>query len=451
MDVRVNRSNEVSQDVEVEISEEEVEKAVLGKLKQMSSRVREAGFRKGKVPLKVVRRKYGQSARSDVIQDLVNRYAMKALEDEGLQKTVHMSRPELTGGVKEGPVVFKFVAENMPSVEVSGYLGLAVEQEKTDVDEADIDAEVTQLQDERTQLVPVEDRDIVEDGDVLSVDYQAQGEGPVSEIHQEGQEVDLSDENLLEGFAAGLIGAKIDEEKVITVKLPEDFSLEDLAGEEISLEVTVRSIQRHDVPAIDDALAAESGEADTLDELRAKIRERLGGQKKTQSETAAKRRLMDAIVSTHDVEVPPLYVESQAMREVQQRLQMFQQQGLDPAQLGIDPMALVEDAKPNVDRSIREALILRGIAEKEELKVDDAAIEAEIDKLAVEREVPRQQIAAQLKDEQQREQFRTQILFDRVLDFVWSAAKVALVDEISDTQSNEESEQEASDEATDES
>jgi trigger factor len=449
MDVRVNRTNEVSQDVEVEIPQEDVEREVTKKLKQLSSRVREPGFRKGKVPLKIVRRKYGQSARADVIRDLVNDYAMKALEDDKLEKTVHMSRPELKDGVKSGPVTFAFTAENMPDVTPSGYIGLTVEREKVEVTDEDVENELKELQEEFTQLVPVEDRDTVEDGDVVTVDYQAKGKGPVEDIHQEGQEVDLNDEELLEGFADGLIGATIDEPKTIQVVLPDEFSIEELAGEEIDLEVTVRSIQREERPEIDDDLAAESGEADTIDELRTQIRENLEKQRTDEAENQARRRLVEQIIEAHEMTIPPLYVESQAMRDVQQRLQMFQQQGLDPSELGLDPQELVETSKPNIERSIREAVLLRGIAENEEIAVEDSELDAEIDKMAEERGVPRQRIAAQLNEPQQKEQFRTQILFDRVLDFVWSEARVEVVDEVSDPETNEESEPEASDEASD--
>ena len=429
MEVKVTEQSPVEKNVEVGVAAALLAKDVDKRLKQMAGRAKIKGFRPGKAPMKMIRQRYGKGARLDALDALVRKSLLEALKRDDLKGTIHVTEPSVESGTKPGEdVKFTFTAETLPEIEPKGYMGLAVDKVKPVVDDADIDAQLSQLQENHTAIVPVEDRDVVEAGDVVVMSYKALGEGEVEKIFATDQEVDLGDEGLLDGLAAGVAGAKKGEPKIADVTLPEEFALETLAGQTIQIEVNVSEIKHQEVPAIDDALAAESGEADTLDELKTKIRERLTESKTRETEAAAKRRMLDAVVEANPVDLPANYVQSQALGEARRQAQRLAQMGVNPEDLGFDLAAVAENVKDDVAKSIRESLLLRAVATREELKVADGDIDAHLAKVAKEQKQPLARLKARYAKGDAREQLRTQLLFERVVDFIWSKATITEVD-----------------------
>lgn len=444
MEVRATRTNDISQQVEVEIAEKEILAATNKKLQRMAKSVRLDGFRKGKVPVSVVRKRFGASARAEAIEETVNAKVYEALQSEGLQETVQFSRPDVTEGVAGGNVKFTFVAENFPEIAPVDYKGVAVDLVRSDVEDAAVDTEIKRLQEELTALQPVEERTVVEAGDILRISFKGLGEGPQSELSQEDQELDLGDENLIAGMADGLVGAEKGGKKVVTITLPEDFGLEELQGKDVDLDVEVHEILVRQAPELDDAFAKETGKADTYAELRETIREDLLKTRKKSNEDDARRRMLDTIGASNPVTVPPMYLSMQAQQQVMEQLQMFERQGIAWQDLGLDINTLVQSSERDMEGSLARSFVLQAIAKAESIDVNDEDVDAEITRIAEENDVPESQVLASMGGDQAKDQMRFRLQMDRVLDFVWAEATITEVDELP------ESEEASSDEASEE-
>jgi len=430
MEVRATRTNDVSQQVEVEIQEQEILTATNKKLQRMAKNVRIDGFRKGKVPVNVIRKRFGASARAEAIEETVNAKIYEALQSDELKETVQFSRPDVTEGVRSGNVKFTFVAENFPQIDVKDYKGVAVDLVRTEVEDAAVDTEIKRLQEELTTLKPVEDRTTVEAKDIVRISFKGLGEGPQSELQQEDQEVDLGDEGLIQGLADGLVGAEKGAKKVVTITMPEDFGLEELQGKDVDLDVEVHEILARQAPELDDSFAKETGKADTYDALREKIREDLLATRKKSNEDAARRRMLDTIGASNPVTVPPMYLSMQAQQQVMEQLQMFERQGIAWRDLGLDIGSLVQASERDMEGSLARSFVLQAIAKAENIEVTDADVDAEVKRLAEENDIPESQVLASMGGEEAKEQLRFRLQMDRVLDFVWSEATITEVDEL---------------------
>lgn len=449
MDVRVNRTDGVTREVEIEVEESRVEEAVGRKLRELGRKVRIDGFRKGKVPTAVIKKRYGRSARMEAIEEVVQRVLLETLQNEELEGTIHFSRPEVLEGYDRGAVRFRFQAENFPEIEVAEYAGVKIFQKDPAVSSDEVDAEIEKLREELTQMVPVEDRKTVAADDVVRLSYQALGEGPVSEIHQEDQEVDLSREDLLDGFADAIVGAEVGVKKNAEIVLGDDFPVEDLQGETITLEVEVHEILRRDVPELDDAFARETGRAESLEELRSTIEAELKESREKESRNDARQRLAAEVSKLHEVELPAHYLRQQSEEQVMQQLQMFERQGINWRELQLDVNRMVEGAQQEMGPAMKQSLVLQAIAKKEGFEVSDEDVQAELERIAEENNVPAAQVAAQFSNDDAKAQLRFRLLIDRVLDFVWSKATIEVVDELPDESSDDATESEGQEPVTD--
>lgn len=439
MEVRVTRSNEISKQVEVEVEEELIDRKVNQELRKIAKNARIDGFRKGKVPVAIIRKRYGQSARMEAIENLVQEVVAQVVQTEELRDMIHLSRPQVDSGVASGNVVYSMTAENFPEVTPVDYKGVAVELLRSSVDEEAVDAQINRRLEQFTTLVPVEDRDTVEANDILQLSLQGLGEGPQSRLSQQDQEVDLGREGLLPGLADGLIGAKKDDKTVVTVTLPDDFGVEELAGQDIQLEIEVHEILRKDVPEKDDEFAKETGEADTYDELVEKIRADLLKTEQDANENDARNRLMDAILEKNLMEVPPLYLLSQGQEQVWNQLQMFEQQGLDWRKIGLDINGLAERATEDIRPNVQRAILLQAIGKAEALEATDEDVDAHVKRLAEENDVTEEQVRASYKDDtDDQARLRQMTTIERVLDFLWSEATITEVDALTVAQTQEE-------------
>lgn len=428
MDVQVEAQSPVSRTVAVTLPADAVGAATNKRLREIGKTAKIQGFRPGKVPFPQLKRRYGKSARLDAIDGLVNSSIGELLERDDLRDTIHLSRPEVTDGFEGGPVTFTFVSETMPRVEPVDYTGIEVEQVRSEVEEAAVEVRLKALQDEHTEVVPVEDRTAVQATDIVTVTYHGKGSDAAKEIHAHDQQIDLGDPDLLAGFATGLEGAEKGSTVEVTITAPEEFPVEALQGTDVLLDVTVEEIKEKRVPELDDELAKETGRAESMTELRAQMREELEAAASKNHEGQARRQLVEKIVANNPAELPPLYVEAQAQQETMGRLRNLMGQGLDIRQMGIDVQQMAVSLQDEVSQAIHESLVLRAIGDKEEIEVSDEDFDAFLTEQAEESGQPLPKLRAHFRDPEQRDRAMVRLRFDRVLDFVWSKASVSLVD-----------------------
>lgn len=438
MDVKVEAQSPVSRLVAVTLPAESVAAGTNKRLREIGKTAKIQGFRPGKVPFPQLKRRYGKSARIDAIDRLVNESLASLLDRDDLNDTIHLSRPEVTSGFEGGDVTFTFVSETMPRLDPVDYTGVDVQQVKAEIDEAEIESRLQALRDEHTEIVPVEDRTTVNADDVVTVTYHGQGSDAAKEIHAHDQQIDLADPNLLAGFAEGLAGAEKGASVEVTITAPEDFPVEALQGQDVVLEVKIEEIKAKRVPELDDELAKETGDAETLEELTTQIRAELVEAASKANEGQARRQLIEKIVANNPTDLPPLYVEAQAQQETMGRLRQLMGQGLDIRQMGIDVQQMAAGLTGEVSQAIHESLVLRAIGDKEEIQVTDEDFDAFLAEQAEESGQPLPKLRARFRDAEQKDRAMVRLRFDRVLDFVWSKATIEWVDAPEDDAAGEE-------------
>lgn len=441
MDVNVEETSAIAKTVTVTVEDSAIEKAVVKKLQKMGKNAKLQGFRAGKAPMKLLRRKYGNAARMDAVEDVVRKAMGDALETEELKGTVHASRPELADGLAPGaPVKFKFTAETFPEFVPENYTGVEVQQENATVDADAIQAQLETMRDEAATVVPVEDRDTVEAGDIVIATYAGVGEGEVGEIHAEGQEIDLGDEGLLEGLAEGLLGKKVGDETDVEVQLPENFPLESIKGTAITLRITVDELKVREVPTLDDEFAQDVSDFQSLDELRADMEVRAKEEAEEKTKAAAVRRAIEAVVAANPVDLPPLFIQARAYEEATERMRQLAGQGLDLSMLGQDISGFAETMKGRVSSGLHESLIVREIAKKEDISANDEDVNTFLAKQAETTGQPLARLRAQVAAPEALENLKSRLVYDKVVAFVYDAAKVEMVDELPEEENPEHGE-----------
>jgi trigger factor len=423
MDVVISEQSVLSKQVDVTVPGESVKKEVNRRLGEIAQTAKIKGFRPGKVPVTEIRRRYGANARMESVEKLIRSAIGTIAAREDLKGTIHFSRPELIEAERadEG-FVFRVFAERMPEVEPVAYEGVTVAQPKAEVSDAEITTYLTGLQAEHTEFVPVEDRTTIDADDVLVVSYRTLGNGPEKGLNAKDQQVDLADSNLFAGVREGLAGKSLGDSVQVQVTLPPGFPIPALQNQLVTLEITASGIKRKDVPALDDSLAASTGEATTLDELKAKFVEKTLAERNKRARGEARDRLLAEVVKANEVTLPEHYLDYLCENEVAQRLQNLRRQGVDINQFAGQFDALKGSVRPSVERAIRDSLILQSIAKKESITVSDDDIEAHLAKLAEEQGQPLPKIKARYNTAEARSSLRMQVLFDRVLDFIETRA-----------------------------
>ncbi|TVQ95748.1 MAG: trigger factor [Deltaproteobacteria bacterium] len=424
MEFNIVSEDEVSREVEVTVPEDAVNAEAERVLLQLSKRVKIKGFRPGKVPMREVRRRHGASARADAVQRVVERTLVEILGDDALEGTIHVQQPTVTEGARGGAVRFRFVAERYPEVSPTGYLQLELEVPPAEVADAEIDTEVERMRGELERLVPVEDRDVVEDGDIVVASYKAVGEGEVEQIFADDQEIRVDSDDLPTGLREGLLGATRGEAKRVTITLPTEFSVETLAGQDVELDLTVSEIKRRELPELDDAFAREVGEGETLLELRQKVRARLQEAREEQRTSAARTALGEKLREANPVTLPDGFVRAQAAEEARRSLGGIPEEKLRSPEFAQFIRSFAEQMEGRVRESMHEALLLREIAKAESIRVDDADIDAWVTRVAAKNSVPEARVRASLATDDAKEGLRGRLLFEKVQDHLIAQGKL---------------------------
>ena len=345
------------------------------------------GFRKGHAPLSVVRTRYKNEIRGEVLQKLVPDAVNRALDESGLQvigqPDVHLDNQSLEK-LGDGPVSLHAHVEVLPSVELGEYKGLAASRRTRPVTDEIVERTIQQLRESAASLQPVEDRG-AEEGDALTVNFQGRflnSEGE-EDINVEDVEVILGGEGVHESFNENLAGARPDDVKTFTVKYPDDFPSKGLAGKEVEYTATVTAVRRKELPELDDEWARSLGEEiDSVESLRRRVRGNLESRARFESEGRVRDELMAGLLGAHKFELPESLVEYQTNQLLQSTVRDMIRHGLDPRNEQFDWERLRESARARAEDELRGSMLLERIADEEKIDVTDEEVDEEIKSIA---------------------------------------------------------------------
>jgi len=393
--------------------------------------VRLKGFRPGKVPKHVIEKLYKHSVEEQVARESVEMAVAQAISEKQIAPIAPPTVDKLE--LKHGePLKFSARVEIRSQVTPKDYMGVRVSRRPAKVTEEQIDKALENYQRRFTEFKPVEDRKTTAPDDILSVEVH----GRVGEhkVKTRTIQVDLTDENAggLPGLAERLRSVPIDAQGMeVKYQVPADSPAKSLAGKEVSLRVTVKEARSRKVPALDDELAKDTGEADTLAELRNKVRERLleGETQRVKRDMAA--ALVKEIVKINPFEVAPSLVDRFAEDMVYRAKAQLAMMGIDVEAGGFDDQSMLKEVRPEAEAEAKGNILVHAIGEREGIEASEGDVQKRIAELASARGESPKKLRAELEHHGRLQGVKSQIVYEKTVDMLLAQAKI--VDEDPDS------------------
>lgn len=373
----------------IEVVAAELDKAEERACKRFASQVNIPGFRKGKAPRKIVEQHVGKQT---VLQEAFDYFIApealaEALKDQKMEDIV--TRPDIeTVTLEEGKdVVFKATVVPRPEVKLGEYKGLKIAKDEVKVTDEDVEKQLKSMADHQAKMVEAPEGAAVQDGDFTTLDFKGFVDGEAFE-GGEGKDypLQIGSHSFIPGFEEQLIGAKVGEEKDVNVKFPEEYHAKELAGKDATFKCTIRSIKHKELPAIDDAFAKAASKFETLDELKADIRKNLTENAERKAENDRKAEALETASKNITVDIPPVMVDNEVTRMLREMEMRLAQQGMQLEQYlqfaGTDIAKLREQYRETAEKNVRTGLMLEEVAKAENIKVEAADLDKEVEVMA---------------------------------------------------------------------
>ena len=373
-------------ELEIEVGAEAFEAAVAKAYKKNIGKLNVPGFRKGKAPRHLVEKLYGEGVFYDeAMNDIYPEALDEAIKESGYEYVEDKIDLDVVSVGKEG-LVFKAVITVKPEVTLGEYKGLKAPKSVKEVTDEDVAAELTKLQERNSRMISVEDR-AAQDGDTVVFDF----EGFVDDVAFEGGKAEkytlvLGSGQFIPGFEDQIVGKAIDEEFDVNVTFPEDYQAEELAGKPAVFKCKLHEIKTKELPVLDDDFAKDCSEFDSLDELKADIKDRLTKANEKAAEDAFETSLLDQLADGMQAEIPEAMITNRVKDHVRDFAYRLQSQGLDldtyMQYTGMDMETFEEGFREQSERQVKVRLALEEIVKAEGIEVSEEDIDAEYAKMA---------------------------------------------------------------------
>ena len=386
MSLQVEKLEKNMAKLTIEVSAEDLDKAMEKAYQKQKSRISLPGFRKGKAPRKMIESMYGKGVfMEDAVNSLVPQEYTKALGECDLEI---VSQPEINVTQMEPGKALIFTADVAvkPEVTLGDYKGVEVPKSEITVTDEEVDAEVKKEQDKNARTVAVEDR-AAANGDITTIDF----EGFVDGVAFEGGKgtdyaLTLGSGTFIPGFEDQLVGANTGDHVEVKVTFPEEYQAKELAGKEAVFQCDVKKIETKEVPELDDEFAKDVSEFDTLAEYKEDVKKNLTEKKEKEARTAKENAAVDKAIENAQMDIPDLMIQTQCRQMMDDFARRMQQQGLSMDQYfqftGQSMDKMMEDMKPQALKRIQTRLVLEKIAETENTQPSEEEITEEIQKMA---------------------------------------------------------------------
>jgi trigger factor len=427
MKINVETTSPVERKLTIEVPPERVQREIEKAYVQLGRRVKIPGFRPGHVPRGVLERNFKSEIEGEVVQKLVSSTFVEAAQAEGVE-AVAPPNVSLEGALAAGAAFrYSAIVEVKPKVVAKDYRGLSVTRRTVAVGDAEIEAEVVKLQESFAKLIPVEGRDVAEEGDYATIDHQGTVDGvPFEGGSAEGVTVRAAAGKIEEGFLPAVVGKRIGETVEFDEALPADHRVEALRGKTAHMKVVLKALQVRLLPPADDALAKLLGvEAiETMAQLRERIRSDLFKRESRKVEADVREALVKAALQKNEFEVPPSMVERAIDSMLEGTMERFARMGVDVRQLDLDVARLRGDLREQALLQVRGALLLEAVAVAEKIEPTEDDLQHEVIRLAEELGVPLAQAQQQMRSKDARAALMNRIRDDKALALLTEAATI---------------------------
>ena len=386
MSLQVEKLEKNMAKLTIEVSAEELEKAIEKAYQKNKNKITLPGFRKGKAPRKMIEKMYGKEVfYEDAANELIPAAYDKALDE--CTETI-VSQPQIDVVQLEAGKPFIFTAEVAlkPEVTLGKYKGVEVPKADLEVTEEEVDAEIAKERENSARTITVEDR-AVKDGDMTVIDFEGFVDGVAFEGGKgENYPLTIGSGAFIPGFEEALIGAEIGVETDVNVTFPEDYQAADLAGKAAVFKCTVKEIKEKELPELDDEFASEVSEFDTFAEYKEDMKAKLVSRKEEAAKGVKEEAVIAAVIEEASMEIPEAMIESQQRQMVEDFAQRIQSQGISMEQYmqitGMDVQTLMAQTKPQAEKNIKSRLVLEAVVKAEGIETSEEDLNEEIKRMA---------------------------------------------------------------------
>ena len=412
--------NDCKREIEVLIPAEEVARKTEAIVQKFQKLARIPGFRKGHVPATVIRQRFSEDIKSEVVEALVPQHFRRETEKQGLYP---VSQPQVSDlHIHDGePLRFKASFEVMPEIPVDGYKELRAEHPEIAVTDEEVNQAIQDIREQHATYTPIEDRTIAEGefAQVSLVGTTKDGDG--APIKMDEILVEIGGKNTLPEFTENLRGASAGDERTFDVKYADDYSDKRLAGTTFSYTVKVQALKQKALPELNDDFAKELGnDFQTIDQVKQRIREQMETEKRQNIEREGKEKLMADLVKRNEFKVPEALVERQVDLRLERGLRALAAQGMKPEDMkGMDFNRLRAGQREGAEQEVKSSLLLERIAELEKLEVSDEEMDREIETISKQTKQTTEAVRARLTEDGALDRIRHRIRNEKALDFLY--------------------------------
>ena len=418
-----NNKESVKREISVEIPADEVARETEVIIQKYQKVARLPGFRAGHVPASIIKQRFGEEVKSDVVEALVPKYFRREAEKQGLMP---VSQPRVTDlHIHDSePLRFKASFEVMPEIPVEGYKELRPDKPEIVVSDEEVEQALDSVREQHATFTSVEGRPLA-DGDFAQASLDGrpkdvQARKDANPVRMDEVLVEIGGKNTMPEFTEHLRGASAGEERTFEVNYPEDASDKRLAGKAFSYTVKIHSIKQKSLPELNDEFAKELGEFTSMDGVKKQIRENIEAEKRHAAEHAAKDKLVAELVKRNPFEVPESLVERQIDLRLERGLRALAAQGMKMEDMKkMDLPRLRVGQREQALQDVKSSLLLERIAELEKITVADDELNQEVEALAKQTKQTPEAVRARLTQDGGLDRIRNRIRSEKTLDFLY--------------------------------
>ena len=426
MSLQVEKMENNMAKLTIEVSAEDVEKAMQSAYQKAKGRISIPGFRKGKAPRKMIEQMYGKGVfLEDAVNALIPEHYSKALGECELEI---VSQPKIDLVQTEPGKALIFTAEVAvkPEVTLGEYKGVEVPKSEIEVTDEEVDAEVKKEQEKNSRTINVEDR-AAQLNDIVTIDFEGSVDGvPFDGGQATEYPLTLGSNTFIPGFEDQLVGAKVGDDVDVKVTFPEEYQAKELAGKEAIFKCAVKKIEAKELPELDDDFAKDVSEFDTLAEYKEHVKTNLVEKKENEAKHAKEDAAVDKIIENAQMDIPEAMLETQCRQMLDDFSRRMQSQGLSMDQYfqftGMTAEKMMEDMKPQALKRIQTRLVLEKVAEVENIQPTEEEVNEEISKMAEAYKMEADKLK-ELLGERELEQMKKDMAVQKAVTLVADAAK----------------------------
>jgi trigger factor len=408
-------------EIEVTVPVEEIQQETERIVSDIQRRAVLPGFRPGKAPAGLIRKKFESDIRKDVLEHVLPKAFRAKVEEEHLHV---VGTPDVTDvHFHDGePLRFKAEFEVAPEIELKEYKDLPVEYQEPEITPEAVDERIESIRNQKAEFVNEDPRPLA-DGDYAVVSLKSIAGVEGEPIDNDDMMLHIGDPETMPEFTEVLRGLSPGDERELDVTYPEDYAQERIAGKTVRFHVTVKGVRRRELPELNDEFARDLGDYQNMDELKEAVRKSLLAENQYSAQQEAKTKLVDALVEAHDFPVPEVFVDRQIQSLVESQLRNLASRGVDPSQLKLDWEQIKKSQRERAIKDVRGSLLLEKIADAENIQTTNDEVDRELQRFAKSQREPVAAVRMKFEKDGTLDRLAARIRTEKVLNFLFEHSR----------------------------